>query len=522
MKATVGQQLKKVREALGIRIEDAAPATHIKLAYIQELENDHPELLPSPANARGFLRLYASFLRIPSQPLIDLWDHPTPPEPEPALKEENVEAEVVQPREEEKPEPEQTPPYAIETQVDEDSVKKQEETPLTVSLPKSQSAEGEIKPVNKKHGRRKTVKQMLEEDVSTENNSDQVSESAQASIAEKEIEKPVLQPEIATGSEILQVPQKSSAELFIEIGAALRQRRETLQLSLVDIERFTHIKRPYLEALEGGNFSQLPSSVQGHGMLNNYVGFLNMDEEAVMSLYAAALEAQRQERLPPRKPEPIMTGGIRFNIPEPFKRYLNPDLLFGGLIILAMFIFLLWGAVQVFTQQNPKATPAAPSISEVLQTTPTVLITPDLTLTAQVTPNPAGTSVPGAGVPAAPAAVTPLATKNTAPLQLYIVALQRAYLKMTVDGKVAFEGRVQSGNVYTYSGQKSIELLTGSAAALEVYFNQEFQGKLGEVGQVIKLSFNEKGLTTPVPTLTPLATLTSTPSKTPQITPALK
>jgi len=139
-----------------------------------------------------------------------------------------------------------------------------------------------------------------------------------------------------------------------------------------------------------------------------------------------------------------------------------------------------------------------------------------------VTPNPAGTSVPGAGVPAAPAAVTPLATKNTAPLQLYIVALQRAYLKMTVDGKVAFEGRVQSGNVYTYSGQKSIELLTGSAAALEVYFNQEFQGKLGEVGQVIKLSFNEKGLTTPVPTLTPLATLTSTPSKTPQITPALK
>ena len=500
MEATVGQQLKKAREVLGIRIEDAAQTTHIKSAYLQELENDHPELLPSPTNARGFLRLYASFLRIPSQPLIGLWDHPTPTEPEPGT----------------------VPSSAEETQVDEVLEKKLEETPPTVTLPETQSAEGKVKPVKKKRGRKKLVKPTVEEDGSTENKPEQTSESSRASIAGKEIEKSVQQPETAVVSETPQVTQKSSAELFIEIGVALRQRRETLQLSLVDIERFTHIKRPYLEVLECGSFSQLPSSVQGRGMLNNYVGFLNMDEETVMSLYAAALEAQRQERLPPRKPEPIVTGGIRFNIPEPFKKYLNPDLLFGSLIILAMFIFLLWGAVQVFTQQNLKATPKAPSISEVLQTTPTVLITPDLTLTAQVTLNPAGTSVPSAGVPAAPAAVTPLATKNTAPLQLYIVALQRAYLKITVDGELAFDGRVQPGSVYTYSGKISIELLTGSAAALEVYFNQEFLGKLGEVGQVIKLTFNEKGLTTPVPTLTPLAATTSTPSNTPQITPTVK
>jgi cytoskeleton protein RodZ len=248
------------------------------------------------------------------------------------------------------------------------------------------------------------------------------------------------------------------------------------------------------------------------------VAFLSMDEEAVLSLYAAALEAQRQERLPPRKPEPIVTGGIRFNIPEPFKKYMNPDLLFGSVIILAIFIFLLWGAVQVFTQQNNKTTPTGPSISEVLQATPSILITPDLTLTAQATPNPVGTVVPGAGLPA----VTPIATKNSAPLQLNVVALQRAYLKVTLDGVVKFDGRVQPGSVYTYSGQKSIELLTGSAAAVEVYFNQKFMGKLGEVGQVIKLNFNENGLTTPVATLAPLATATSIPSKTPQITPTLK
>ena len=518
MEATVGQQLKRAREALGIRIEDAAQATHIKLAYLQELENDHPELLPSPASARGFLRLYTSFLRITSQPLINLWDHPTPPEPEPALSKEKLEVEVFQPQEDERPQPEVVPSSTADLHVDERLEKKSEEIPPTANLPEQPLAEAEIKPAKEKNKRKRLVKSTVEENSSTENKSEQAPETAQAGIAEKESEKPVSQPEITPDSEIIQVPQNSSVKLFIEIGTALRQRRETLQLSLADIERFTHIKRPYLEALEGGSFSQLPSSVQGRGMLNNYVGFLNMDEEAVMSLYAAALEAQRQERLPPRKPEPIVSGGIRFNIPEPFKKYLNPDLLFGGLIILAMFIFLMWGAVQVFTQQSSNATLAAPSISEVLQTTPSILVTPNITLTAQVTSNPGDTPVPGSGVPAVSAAVTPLATKNTAPLQLYIVALQRAYLKMTVDGKVVFDGRVQSGSVYTYSGQKSIELLTGSAAALEVYFNQVFLGKFGEVGQVIKLTFDMKGLITPVPTPAPLVTPTLTPSKTPQIT----
>jgi len=521
MEVTVGVQLKKVREALGIRIEDAAHGTHIKLTYLQELENDHPELLPSPASARGFLRLYASFLRIPSQPLIELWDHPVLPEPPPDLKEEKSVKEADQPQLEEISKSQETPLSLAEPQAEPVTEKKQEEAPRTENLPEESSVEGQIKPAKKKRGRKKIVEPPAVEDASAEIKSEHMQEPSPAGIAEIEVEKSI-QPTEEVVPEIPQIPQKSSAELFNEIGTALRQRRETLQLSLADIERFTHIKRPYLEALEGGRFSQLPSSVQGRGMLNNYVSFLNMGEEAVMSLYTAALEAQRLERLPPRKPEPIVTGGIHFNIPEPLKKYLNPDLIFGSLVILGMFIFLLWGAVQVFTQQNAKATPTAPSISEVLQTTPSGAPAVDLTQTAQATISPAITSVPGIGLPAAPAAVTPLATKNTAPLQLYIVTQQLAYLKVTVDGSVKFDGRVQPGSAYTYSGQKSIELLTGNAAALEVYFNQEFLGKLGEVGQVIKLNFNEKGLTTPVPTLTPLATPTITPSKTPQITPTSK
>jgi len=252
-------------------------------------------------------------------------------------------------------------------------------------------------------------------------------------------------------------------------------------------------------------------------MLNNYAAFLSLDGDALMGTYAAALETQRLERLPPTKPEPILTGGIRINIPPQYKKYLNPDLIFGSLVILAMFVFLLWSAVRIFSGKNPALTPTAPSISEVLQTTPSASPLPDLTLTAQGSTSLTATPVPGVGLPAAPAGPTPLVTKDTAPIQIYIVALQRAYLQVMVDDRVVFDGRVTPGGAYTFSGQKKVELLTGSAAALEVYFNQKFQGRLGEVGQVMRLTFTESGLATPEPTRTPLATASPTPTLTPTV-----
>jgi len=63
--------------------------------------------------------------------------------------------------------------------------------------------------------------------------------------------------------------------------------------------------------------------------------------------------------------------------------------------------------------------------------------------------------------------------------------------------------------VYTYSGEDSIELVSGNGAALEVYFNQEYLGNLGSVGEVINLSFSRQGLSTstPEPTSTPAEVL---------------
>ncbi len=102
---------------------------------------------------------------------------------------------------------------------------------------------------------------------------------------------------------------------------------------------------------------------------------------------------------------------------------------------------------------------------------------------------------------------TVVATVNTAPLQVVIIVHDRAFLRVTVDGAETFNGRVAPDNVYTYSGKASINLLTGTAAALEVYFNQDYVGNLGNVGEVVNIDFTLDGLITP----TPAATQTPTP-----------
>ena len=87
---------------------------------------------------------------------------------------------------------------------------------------------------------------------------------------------------------------------FVEVGQRLKKQRETLGLSLADVERHTNLRQHYLKALEAGDMDGLPSPVQGRGMLNNYAIFLGMDPEPLLIRFAQGLQA----RLTVRKSNP--------------------------------------------------------------------------------------------------------------------------------------------------------------------------------------------------------------------------
>jgi cytoskeleton protein RodZ len=473
MKPTVGEQLRAARISRDISITDAVKATHIRARYLQELENDHPELLDSLVQARGFLRLYAEYLDLSFSKLLEGWQENEIGTQ--AITADQGPNEAAAGSGTETAKSKTSPPD--QTYSDSKSLKDENQSPIKTSLKKIFSSLPRISEL-----------------ISQMKSKDRPIDSAGENLPDVELPS-------GKNEQSAVEPSKSSQEIFITIGSNLRERRFALELTLSDAERFTNVKRMYLNALETGSFDELPSTVQGRGMLKNYSDFLAMDDTSIMDSYARALQVQRTERMGnTRRPiQPPIT--FKLNIPEKWRRILNPDLILGGAFIVAMFVFILWGSARVFSRGDPTPT-EAPSISEVLQQTPSPIIGinegTDDPLAEEATPIP--------GVAVIESTPTPIATVNSAPLQLYIIAHDRAYVNIVVDGIQAFDGRTLPDNVYTYSGQTSIDLLTGNGAALEVYFNQEYLGNLGSVGQVARITFSEGGLSTPTPgpTQTPL------------------
>lgn len=529
MSPTAGEQLREARVQRGLTLEQVSQITRVRMHYLEALENDLRDRLPSAVQARGFLRLYAGAVGLKPELLLAAWDgKPIPP------------VEV-------------TPAAAPKTAPE-----------AGIAAADESTAAGAA-------------------------NTDQPDPAASmpqpAAPVERALE-PLYAPEpprltVPLGEE---EPVSGSQQIFNEIGDTLRRQRESLGLTWAEVERYTRLRQHYIQAMEEGRTDKLPSPVQGRGMLSNYAAFLNLDEEQMLLRFAEGLQLRRVERIPQPDPQNLFPAKKRPAArPAPlWRRFLTPDLIFGFALAVVILFFTIWTVERVSRERAAEVEPTPPSLAEVLQQTPLIEGTgvdltalPGATTEADGTPEPAaetrptfpvgemvggatavspietpGEGTPGVETPGAgsPADITPTGSAATlaiisdavevtetpvnppnlsAPLEVYIVARQRAWLLVSVDGQVKFQGRTVPGNAYPFSGSKSIEMRTGNAAALQVFYNQEDLGVLGQTGQVIGLVFGAEGVMTPTPaftatpTVTPPATLTPLPSPTLRATPTI-
>jgi cytoskeleton protein RodZ len=424
---SIGQQLRQAREEQSLSLDQVAQATHIRLHYLEALEADQFEKLPSTAQLRGFLRTYSDYLKLDPVELIGL-----------------LEVDSAG-----------TPPIS----------------------------------------------------------------SSAAPIEETQTTR--------TGAEVI----------FIEIGQKLRSQRELMGLTLEDVERHTHIRLHYLQALEKGDINHLPSPVQGRGMLSNYASFLGLDTDAILLRFADGLQASLYGRQAIRNTAIPGQHGLnkdgRPARPSLLKRFFSIDLFAGGFLILFILGFIIWGALHISSlNAGQSPSPTAPPVSEVLLSTPnegsvgTITSIPG-NLATSVTTLVANTS-PMTGTMALVMTETPIVIGTSqgnanAPIQVYIIAHQRAWMRITVDGEVVFEERVVPGSAYSFAGNERIELLTGDGSSLQVYFNQQDLGQLGSYGEVVERIFSIAGVQTPTPavpfTSTPAPTSTPMPTPTATILP---
>jgi cytoskeleton protein RodZ len=301
--------------------------------------------------------------------------------------------------------------------------------------------------------------------------------------------------------------QESAESIFNEVGRLLLRQRELLGLSLEDIERHTHLRQHYLQALEAGHLEELPSPVQARGMLNNYAAFLGMDPEPLLLRFADGLQARLQAKRAVQNETRFTTPRPERSSPAPVRRIFSTDMLIGGSVALFLIVFVVWGAIRIFTTVSTSApTATAPSIADVLLATPTASETPTA-LPPSATAPPAQQLFPTFPVATGTITGTVIGPQEVG-VQVYLTIRQRAWMRVTVDGKVEFDGRVTPGSAYPFVGGAQVEVLTGNGAAIQVFYNGEDVGVMGEFGQLIDQIYGPQGI------LAPTATVTRTPSPT--------
>jgi len=62
--ASVGEQLRAAREKLGLSIQDVVDRTKLRSDHVRALEEGNYDVFAAPVYARGFVRSYASLLKL--------------------------------------------------------------------------------------------------------------------------------------------------------------------------------------------------------------------------------------------------------------------------------------------------------------------------------------------------------------------------------------------------------------------------------------------------------------------------
>ncbi len=298
-----------------------------------------------------------------------------------------------------------------------------------------------------------------------------------------------------------------------EIGSVLKTQRERLGFTIPNVENQIFIPERYLVAIENGNLEELPSTVQGKGMVKNYAQFLGLDPEPLLLNFADVLQkrlARSREGIPAVK----APSSLRIRL----RRFLaSPTILWVGVVILIGSVSIWAGAIMLRGgESSPGITATIPGVADVLLPTRTATVTLEALadtpgeIEVDLTPITGNGENLNGDTETTP---TPGLT-GTEKVQVQLIISQRTWVRVTVDNILAYEGRLVPGSVKLFGGELSIEVLTGNAAGVEIIYNQRDLGTMGLFGEVVDRVFTADGIVTPTPTIT----ATPLPSATPDVT----
>jgi cytoskeletal protein RodZ len=243
------------------------------------------------------------------------------------------------------------------------------------------------------------------------------------------------------------------------LGSKLKQAREARGVPLSEVEWATKIKSAYLEALEEENYSAIPGAVYTRGFLRTYARYLGIDPDPLIAEYNATAGAT--EIISTR---PAVTV-------EPRRLMVTPAMVVGVALILLLAVFGFYVKTQ-FDRYQASLAAGSP--------TPHVTVPSPVPSVAQApTPSPSPTAKVYTGVE-------------------LIIRIQGgpAWLRVDTDGQPSAEttagGKIyQPGAILTFTGTKTVHVISGKANNTFVTFNGQDQGAMQGNGDVADKTYTK-------------------------------
>lgn len=313
-----------------------------------------------------------------------------------------------------------------------------------------------------------------------------------------------------------------------ELGAYLQRQREERGWSLEELEAMTRIRRPYLEAMEAGDWESLPPGVYTRGLLKSYAKALGLSTASVQRMYVK--ERPREAALP----EPQLISRPLVNEPR-FSPENLAALVFAVAAVAIVFWIVRGYVLPVLEEGAPGGNPTAaaagspagtlapgagtatrtatpggrpgtgsgsgldgPATVEPLGTPPPAR--PGI-VTATASPAAPGTGTPGAGSPGPTpsASGTPgaagtatrgaggtVAAAAASGLLIEVQAAGNSWLRIDTDGEQAYEGFLREGEAWKGTAQERVRVRMGNAGDTQITLNGTRLDPQGGRGEVVE------------------------------------
>lgn len=297
-----------------------------------------------------------------------------------------------------------------------------------------------------------------------------------------------------------------------ELGHILREAREARGLTLAEVQDEIRINTRFLEALENGDYAELPTPVHVRGFLRNYARFLGLDPQPLLSRYNLnqARAAQPTEHVRPVTRSRDTETAASADAPlhprpdQPFFEPVNMEVAAGGgqsrgggesFVRLAIIIALIVSLYLIGSQfvprlfgDNSNTEALTESINNVVQS---VLNNGE---TAEVTPEPTDVSMEELAASGVISSTnrnilpTPTATRPSLPATMDVIdlrldILERTWMEVTIDGDVVFSGNARQDDSFEWTAEEEARINTGNAIGIFVTINDVELGPLGERGE---------------------------------------